>query len=216
MAYGDGTIYANDGSRLWAAALGGAPVPLGTMTDANGANQAMVGLAWADGGLYSSKNNANEAIYNIDLNTLVATVAFDYEDGDYDFGGLAYNPADGLFYGTNDDATPNGTGLYSIDVFGGGGINLVAPYPDGETDIDGLAIGNGVAYLVEDEAGETIHPYDLNAGMYLPSILSPMQSNEVFAGAAWVPEPTCGGLLWGALLVGLAGRAGRRSLRQAG
>ncbi len=161
----------------------------------------MVGLAWANGGLYSSRNIANEAIYSIDLTTQVATVLFDYADADYDFGGLAYNPDDGLFYGTNDDATPNGSGLYSIDAFGGGAITLVTPYPAGETDIDGLAVGNGVAYLVEDEAGMSIHPYDLVGGAYLPDLMSPMQTSEVFSGAAFVvPEPGCLALLGFAFL----------------
>ena len=205
MAYGNGTVYANDGSTLYGASLGGLPTALGTIADAAGNAQSVVGLAWANGGLYASRNIANEAIYSIDLDTLVASVLLDYEDADWDFGGLAYNPADGLFYGTNDDTTPNGSGLYSIDAFGGGGINLVTPYPAGETDIDGLAIGNGVAYLVEDEAGDTIHPYDLGAGAYLPSITSPMQTSELFSGAAWVPEPASGGLLSLSLLGLLAG-----------
>ena len=75
----------------------------------------------------------------------------------------------------------------------------MTPYPAGRTDIDGLAVGNGVAYLVEDEAGNTIHPYDLNAGAYLPSLLSPMQTSEIFSGAAYViPEPS------GLALAGLA------------
>jgi hypothetical protein len=168
---------------------------LGTITDDLGNNQSMVGLAWADGGLYSSRNIANEAIYSIDLGTFVATAVLDYDDTLYDFGGLAYNSADGLFYGTNDSSSGSGSGLYSLDVFGGGAINLVTPYPAGRTDVDGLALGGGIAYLVEDEAGNTIHPYDLANGAYLPSILSPMTSSEIFSGAAYVPEPSTLGML---------------------
>lgn len=197
MAY-DGatnTVYANDGTTLGFGALGGA-FPDGTVgiTDAAGAALSMVSLAWANGGLYSTRNIANEAVYQIDPNTGVAEVVLDYTDADYDFGGLAFNPDDGLFYGTSDDTSP-ASGLYSIDVFGGGAINLITPYPDGETDIDGLAVGNGIAYLVEDEAGETIHPFDLANGVYLDSLMSPMTSSEVFSGAAWVPAPTTMALL---------------------
>lgn len=206
MAYGNGLVYANDGSILRSGPLGsGAPTNEVTITFA-GAAKSMTGLAFANGFVYGTPNIANEAVYKIDPDTGVAEIALDYEDGDFDFGGLAYNPADGLFYGTNDDTSP-GSGLYSIDVFGSGAINLITAYPAGETDIDGLAIGNGIAYLVEDEAGDTIHRYDLGAGMYLSSLTSPMTSSEVFSGAAWVPAP-------GALaLLGLGGLAAVRRRR---
>ena len=191
MAY-DGSadlVYVNDGTSLYAGSpSGGAPTLLGTMT-IGGANASMVGLAWADGGLYASRNIADEAIYKVNTGSLEATMALDYADGDYDFGGLAYNPADGLLYGTNDDTTPHGSGLYSLDLFGSGAITFVAPYPAGETDIDGLAIGNGIAYLVEDESGNTIHPYDLVNGVYLPDVANPMTSSSTFSGATYVPEP---------------------------
>ncbi len=192
MAYdgGTNTVFANDGTTLRSGLLGaGAPTNEVTTTDAAGALISFVGLAFANGDLYGTRNVGDEAIYRINTTSGVATVVLDYAESDYDVGGLAFNPADGLFYGTNDDTTP-GSGLYSFDVFGSGAINLVTPYPAGETDIDGLAVGNGVAYLVEDEAGNTIHPYDLGSGTYLPSLLSPMTSSEIFSGAAWVPAPT--------------------------
>ena len=44
-----------------------------------------------------------EQVDDVDLTTFVASVALDYDDDSYDFGGLAYNTADGLFYGTSDD-----------------------------------------------------------------------------------------------------------------
>ena len=206
MAYGNGTVYANDGSLLRSGPLGaGAPMNEVQITF-DGAARTMTGLAFSGGFVYGTPNTANEAVYRIDPDTGVAEIALDYEDGDYDFGGLAYNPADGLFYGTNDDSTP-ARGLYSLDVFGSGAISLVAEYPAGETDIDGLAVGNGIAYLVEDEAGDTIHRYDLGAGMYLSSLTSPMTSSEVFSGAAFVPAP-------GALaLLGLGGLAAARRRR---
>lgn len=198
MAYdpSSNTVYANDGSTLRSGPLGaGSPANEVTINDGAGANLSFVGLAWANGNLYGTRNVGDEAVYLIDTDNGVASIALQYENADYDFGGLAYNPADGLFYGTNDDATPNGSGLYSLDVFGGGAITLVSAYPAGETDIDGLAVGNGVAYLVEDEAGDTIHPYDLGGGAYLPSVTSPMETSEIFSGAAWVPEPASLSLL---------------------
>lgn len=193
MAY-DGasnTIFANDGSTLYYGPLGsGAPSNTVSITDPAGAALSMVSLAWGNGHLYGTRNVGTEAIYEIDTATGVATVMFDYDNASYDFGGLEYNADDGFFYGTNDDSTPFPRGLYKMDAFGSGAIALVAEYPAGETDIDGLAIGNGIAFLVEDEAGDTIHPFDINGGFYLADITSPMQTSEVFSGAAWVPEPS--------------------------
>lgn len=203
------TVYANDGSTLGFGTLGGS-FPAGTVTivDASGAVQSMVSLEWANGALYGTKNIANEAVWRIDPATGLAEVVFDYVDAEYDFGGLAFNPADGLFYGTNDDTTPHGSGLYSIDVFGSGAITLITPYPAGETDIDGLAIGNGIAYLVEDEVGNTIHPFDLAGGTYLADIANPMTGSGVFSGAAFVvPAPSA------LALVGLGGLAVSRRKR---
>jgi hypothetical protein len=189
MAYDGGTdtVYVNDGADIYGGAPGaGNPALKGSVTF-GGAILTLTGLAWS-GGLYGTRNIANEGVYQIDLNTFDATLVLDYDDASYDFGGFAYNPADGLFYGTSDDSTP-ARGLYSIDVFGGGAITFVADYPAGRTDIDGLAVGDGIAYLVEDEAGDTIHRYDLANGVYLSSLTSPMTSSEVFSGAAWIPEP---------------------------
>ncbi|MCB9384670.1 MAG: PEP-CTERM sorting domain-containing protein [Bryobacterales bacterium] len=183
------TIYTLDSSNIYSGTLGGgAPTLVGTITDGSGTSLTMVSLAWANGLLFATRNIANEALYSIDPTTLVATVFLDYADADYDFGGLDYNPDDGLFYATNDDATPYGMGLYSLDAFGGGAISLVTAYPAGRTDIDGLAIGEGIAYLVEDESGDTIYRYDLTAGAYLSPFTSPMTTPQTFSGAAFVPS----------------------------
>lgn len=191
MAY-DGstsTVFVADGSQLYGGVLGGGNPGFVSDISFNGSNIAIVGLAWDGDALYGSRNVSNEGIYRINTATGVSELVLDYDDALFDFGGLAYNPDDGLFYGTNDDTDGFGRGLYSLDVNGDGGINFIAAYPAGRTDIDGLAIGDGVAYLVEDEAGNTIHPYDFGDGGYSPSILNPMTSSEIFSGAAWVPTP---------------------------
>jgi hypothetical protein len=182
-------VYINNGSTLYKWPVGGAVSALGTVTDPAGAPQALVGLAFYAGALYASKNIANEAIYEIDLNTLVATVAIDYPDGDFDFGGLAADPKSGDLYATNDDATPHGTGLFRINQ--DGSATQIAPYPAGETDIDGLAIGNdGNAYLVIDQPGN-IYVYDFSAAAYVTPLTNPWTTSEVFsAGAYLLHEPT--------------------------
>ncbi|MCB0207434.1 MAG: hypothetical protein KDH89_21645, partial [Anaerolineae bacterium] len=148
----------------------------------------MVGLAFYNGQLYGVKNIANEAIWAIDTNTLVATVFIDYADADFDLGGFAADPNTGEFYATNDDTTPNGSGLFRINPDGSG--TLIAPYPAGQTDIDGLAVSDdGYAYLVIDEPG-FIYVYDLVGNAYTTPLDNPWTSAEVFSGGAYIVQPS--------------------------
>lgn len=180
-------VYFNNGSNLYQWPVGGTASLLGTMVDSMGNSQSMVGLAFHNGVLYGTKNIANEAVYIIDPVTLVAAVYIDYADADYDFGGLAADPRTGQLYGTNDDATPHGTGLFRINP--NGTATFIAPYPAGQTDIDGLAISHeGRAYLVTDEPG-FIYVYNLVTGAYTAPLNNPWTSAEVFSSGAWIWEP---------------------------
>ena len=177
-------IYFNGGATLyeWSVSTG-IVTQLGTVTDTSGATQVMVSLAYHNGVLYGTKNIANEAVWIINPATLVATVFIDYVDADYDFGGLAIDPTTGEFYGTNDDATPNGNGLFRINMDGTG--TLIEPYPSGETDIDGLAISdNRIAYFIIDQPGN-FYVYDLATSTFLPPLVSPWTTSEVFCGGTW-------------------------------
>ena len=181
-------VYVNNGSTLYSWQVGSLTVTtLGTITDPAGATQSMVGLAFYNGQLYGVKNIANEAIWAINTTTLVATVHIDYADGDFDLGGFAADPNTGEFYATNDDTTPFGSGLFRINPDGTG--TLIAPYPTGQTDIDGLAVSDdGFAYLVTDEPGN-IYVWDFTAGAYATPLNNPWTSSEVFSGGAWIlPE----------------------------
>ena len=86
-------------------------------------------------------------------------------------------------------------------------INFIAEYPNGELDVDGLAIGDGIAYLVTDEPGEIYRLRHRSQGVYLESLTNPMQSVEVISGAAFAPAP--GGLV----LIGLGAMVGLRRRR---
>ncbi|HZW11156.1 MAG TPA: hypothetical protein VFF69_14740 [Phycisphaerales bacterium] len=197
-------LYVGSGTSLYAWTGAGEPSLVGSFTF-NGSSQSIVGLAFANGTLYATKNTSNEAVYAVDAATGAMSLAWDYTDGDYDFGGFDYG--NGGFYGTNDDSSPFGTGLFSIDVAGGTATHLAA-YPSGETDIDGLAVGGGIAYLIEDESGASIHRFDLTTNSYLSAINSPFQTSEVFSAgayASWIPAPGALGLLGAAGLI-----AGRR------
>lgn len=182
---GDRVLF-NDGTVLYEWPVGGTVNMLGNITDGAGANLTMVGLAYYNGVLYATRNIANEAVYEVDTTTLVATVFIDYEDADFDFGGFAIDPDTGTFYGTSDDTSPLGSGLYQINMDGTG--TLIADYPAGETDIDGLSVGDGNAYLVIDEPG-SIYVYDLTAGAYVTPLTAPWAGSEIFSAGAWIAPP---------------------------
>lgn len=180
-------VYVNQGAMLYEWTVGGGPpTAMGVIISGTGTALPMVGLAFYDGWLYGVRNLANEAVYKIDLNTLVATVHIDYADDEYDFGGLAVDPNTGTFYATNDDAAPFGRGLYQINP--DGTATSIAPYPAGQTDIDGLALSNDrVAYLMIDEPG-LFYVYDFNVMTYTTPLTNPWTSSEVFAGGTWIYE----------------------------
>lgn len=189
------TLYTNDGSTLtwfdfntW--------TQKGTIgiTDAAGASLSFVSLSFNQqtGTLYGTRNIGDEAVYKIDTTTGVASVVFSYTNADFDFGGTDIDPVTGKMYGTNDDSSPQ-RGLYEID-YNGGITTFITDYPAGETDIDGLAVGYGKAYLIEDDATATgsIHIYDFASGTYDNPIATPWATSEVFsAGTLFdpVPEP---------------------------
>jgi hypothetical protein len=180
-------LYISSGSELFSWDGTGAPVSIGSVT-IGGSLASPVSLAYDEGTLYATRNIGGdggaspEGLYSINTVTGEATLVLDYASADYDFGGL--DADNGQFYGTNDDATPNGNGLYQIEL--NGTITLIAPYPAGRTDIDGLAVGGGKAYLIEDEAGDTIHVYDFVEG-YEASITSPFTTSEIFSAGAYAP-----------------------------
>jgi hypothetical protein len=178
-------VYINNGSTLYAWPVGSLTVnTLGSITDPAGALQSMVGLAFYNGVLYGVKNIANEAIFAIDTTTLVATVHIDYTDADFDLGGFSADPDTGEFYATNDDTTPNGSGLFRINANGTG--TLITPYPAGQTDIDGLAVSDdGFAYLVTDEPGN-IYVWDFAGGAYATPLNNPWTTSEIFSAGAWI------------------------------
>ncbi len=179
-------ILFNAGVQLFEWPLNGSPGLLGTITSSNNnLNLTMVGLAYHDGVLYGTTNIGTdpnpEAVYVIDTTTLKASVHITYNQSTatIDNGGLAVDADTGALYATNDSAKA----LVRIET--NGDLTTIAPYPEGETDIDGLAVGRGIAYLVTDQPGD-IFVYDLAAGEYVDPIPNPWATPELFAGAAWI------------------------------
>lgn len=161
----------------------------------NGSTVNFVGLGFDEvsGKLLGTRNIATEAVYEIDVNTGVATLLTTYSTT-FDFGGLEYDNATGKLYGLSD--TPStARGLYEIDKTNGNTV-FKAPYPAGETDIDGLAVWNGTAYYVSDGPNTSqanFYVYDIASGTQTGTLASPFTGSGVFSAATYapglVPEP---------------------------
>lgn len=200
MAYdrSTNTLYWNNGSTLFSSPFGTTltPTNLGAMMFGT-ATVNFVGLGFANGKLYGTRNIATEAVYEIDPVTRVATQVYVYPST-FDFGGLDFDMTNGVLYGLSDTA-PAGSvrGLYEID-YVGATTTFKAPYPAGETDIDGLAVFNGVAYYVTDGPNTTqanFYVFDVATGAQLGTIPSPFTGSGTFSAATWVPEPATALLL---------------------
>jgi hypothetical protein len=182
------TLYWNNGSNLYSSPFSMSLTPqlLGTMTF-NAATVNFVGLGFRDGMLLGTRNIATEAVYAINPGTLVATQQYVYPST-FDFGGVDVDAATGLLYGLSDTG---GTGLYEIDVDNATQV-LRAPYPAGQTDIDGLAVDNGRAYYVTDgpiSAQPFFYIYDVASGLPLGTLASPFTGSGTFSAAAFIPAP---------------------------
>lgn len=203
MAYdrGSNTLYWNNGGSLYASvfSLGGLSPTLVANLTYNGANTNFVGLGWRNGNLVGTRNIATEGVYTINPVTGVATLNWAYPTT-YDFGGLDVDATNGKLYGLSDTG---GAGLYAIDDFNQT-ISFVAPYPGGETDIDGLAVHNGIAYYVTDGPNTTqmhFYMYDIASGSLIGTLPSTFTGSGTFSAAAFVPAPGVIGLFGAAALV---------------
>ena len=159
---------------------GGTPVLLGNIT-LGGVAQRIDGLAMRNGVLYGFEagNGATNGFYQIDLQTFEATLIAASTES---ISGIDADPETCIIYGVNDTAGQ----VVTLDT-NGNITNLVA-YPVGITDIDGIAVGGGYAYLVTDEAGD-IAVLDLSTLTYDTSLTSPFTAADTFsAGALAVPS----------------------------
>lgn len=154
---------------------GGTPTSLGRITTAAGGFR-VDGLAISGGVIYAvnAGAGADNGFYTIDPITLEATVVALFADS---IGGLDADPDTGIIYGTND------TTFQLVTISPTGTITNVAAYPVGLTDIDGLAVGVGFAFLVTDESG-TFPVYDLGLNAYGTPLTSPFTAADTFSGAA--------------------------------
>jgi len=121
-----------------------------------------------------------------------ATCYLTLSTGAQDFGGLEYESATDSFLAVNDSSLTTlvpGRGLYRIrKPMESPTFERITAYPVGENDLDGLAMGNGRAYLVRDSAGETAEVFDLALQAYVGTVPLPFTGIDgISAGAAWAP-----------------------------
>lgn len=158
-------MYIIDGSLLKAWPYGSAaPAVTVATTTYLGATKAMVSAAHHNGVLYVNPNLAIEGFYTVDVVTGDLTLIYTFSATTIDLGGLDFDPATGLLYGSNDATAyvdPQGTagrGIIVFDLFAPTITETTTyPYPVNaagaeRTDVDGLAFDpSGVVYMLEDE-----------------------------------------------------------------
>ena len=119
--------------------------------------------------------------------------------GTIGLGGVEFNPDTNLFYITQSfDTTGTGgnyvPGIYTIDAFGAGEAVHLVNFPPGADPlhVDGLAIGGGKLWLVEQVAAASvinIYPLDLTTLEYDATITAPLvDGTNRASGACWAPN----------------------------
>lgn len=206
------TLYWNNGTQLFKSPYAGtlAPSFVGTITLVGVGTttpSAMTGMGFNQGSLfgYKSTSSGTFPVGFYDISPADATAKLvAATPASTDFGGFEYDPVTGAFYGLNDSTGLQGRGLYRIDNMSSGTptYTRLTPYPGTDTDIDGLAIGNGRAYMVNDNstAGQGIYVYNLTTNAFETTIPNPFSNTSaIFSSGTWapglLPEPTTCGLL---------------------
>lgn len=135
-----------------------------------------------------------EGFYSVDTTTGACTLLSEVTDtASYDFFGLDYDATTDAFYATNDVTATQG--LYRINKpwTTPPTITFISAYPATpvDSDIDGLAVGNGRLYLINDNntppTGGGHYVYNLGTNSYEPHIQFTWPSAGANSGGAWAP-----------------------------
>jgi len=162
-----------------------APIAL---TLSGGGSVSFTGLAYdsVDNILIGYRSVTAPGLYQIDPSTGVCTQLSSLA-GDY--GGIDFDHTSNALYACNDSTAGPGRGVVRIDKpFTAPTLTNLEPYPPGDTDIDGAAVGNGRVYMVNDTATQQIYVYNIAADAYEASIpMPPVSTGGIFSGGAWAP-----------------------------
>lgn len=198
MAYdrNSSTLYWNNGGSLYKAAYTPSGTLthslIGTLTLTTGGTFNVTGLAFNPftNKLYGYRSVTAPGFYEIDPGSALGFLVAATPTGT-DFGGFDFDPATNAYYVLNDGTGLSGRGLYKFANIAAPAPALVTPYPAGDTDIDGLAVGNGRAYMVNDIPAQGIYVFNLITNAYEATRASPFTgTNGIFSAGAFIPEPT--------------------------
>ena len=175
-----------------------APILLGTVSpDAPATNQRFDGLGFSDGTLFGWQQfddvdtGAPAGLYAIDPTTTPINTTFIGTDANTgDISGMDADPIeqDQLFGVSDGGPLAGDERIVTIDA-ATGNVTFFANYPPTETDIDAIAIGDGKAWLVEDEPGD-IYEIDLDTGAIITSFPTPFAIADTFGAATYIPADT--------------------------
>ncbi|HLP85330.1 MAG TPA: hypothetical protein VK157_13355 [Phycisphaerales bacterium] len=186
------TLYWLDGgSRLMKATMTSTgeltPIFVGSTT-VNGASANCTGIAFdtVDNKLIGYRSVTAVGLYEINVNDATMTQITPIT-GDY--GGIDYDPATDSLIACNDATTGPGRGIVRIaKPFSSPTLTLLAPYPAGDTDIDGAAINGNLVYMVNDTAAQGVFVYNLTTNAYEATIPLPFTGSAgTFSAGAWAP-----------------------------
>ena len=143
------------------------------------------------GTLYGWSNSSagtGQGLYTIDVSTAATTLVASF--GSIVRQGFDIDATNGKMY-VSQDSVP--TGIYEVTA-AGVATAIVTPYPGGKSDVDGLGIFDGIAYLVEDATSDDILKVDLGTGSILGTFATPFVFSGANSGGAIfnvfaVPEP---------------------------
>lgn len=213
------------------------------LTRNTGGNLTLSGLAWDTrrGRLFGTRDlggtSGAEGLWEINPVTGVSTLVFEYEPttgSDFFIGGIDYDPVTDRIYLADDDDT-GGRNLYFVDPNNlVAGLQFLAAYPAGVTDIDGIGAGGGRLYLLSDSQNTASTPaiegngglhriFDLATNQWLTeTIPSPYPERTTTNQALGLIDPTGGGAYAPGIiptpgtlgLLVLAGAAGLRRNRR--
>jgi len=136
-----------------------------------------------------------EGFYTINTTTAEATFLAEVTDPvGYDFYGFDYDPVTDAFYAVNDLAANRGIFRINKPWTTPPTITFLAAYPvttPAEVDVDGLAVGNGKLYLVNDNnsppTGGGHYVFDLATMSYESDIPFTWPTAGSNSGGAWAP-----------------------------
>ena len=201
MAYdkSTNTLYWSSGTSLYSSAFsmsGLTPTHLGNLSF-NNSGFVPTGLGFRNGNLVATRQNALEAVYTINPNSLAITQGYIYNQA-YNIGGLDVDRFTNRLYGISDMPVNSPFhGLHEIDDTTPA-MSFIAGHPARVNDIDGLAVWKGIAYGVT--AGPVnnsnlFYIYDIALGQIIGTLPSPFTGLGAQAGAAIIPAPGAGTLI---------------------